>query len=193
EARIWKELLATRFLMEQPLRLYAITLRHHLEDETRLAAKATLRLPMLGRQYFEELEFITAGAYHRLQVYHLRCAEAARKVAKNLEWIVDDRVAWFECNQEQTPNQIVSISGPRGKWVQARWWWDYMVRAATLLEEKPSGTTVMDSELMDEALGKASGCGFCRGRAFKELRTFAEFFASQVDKATAEILLEVRV
>ncbi|KAG5654176.1 hypothetical protein H0H81_006558 [Sphagnurus paluster] len=196
EKSIREELVATRFLEKEPLRMYAIALRHNLEEETRLAAKATLRLPVLGRQYFEELEYITAGAHHRLQEYHLKCAEVARRVANNLEWMSADKYVWFECSGEcrnqppavYTP-QAVTISGNRRKWVLSGWWWEYMALAGTTLAERPSGTTVTDSDLMDDALGKASGCGFCRGRAFKEMRAFSRAFAAEVDKATAKASL----
>ncbi|KAF5373270.1 hypothetical protein D9615_007393 [Tricholomella constricta] len=196
ENRIREELIAERFLAKDPLRMYAIALRYRLERETRVAAKATLRLPILGRQYFDELEYISAGAHHRLQVYHLKCAEVAKKVATNLDWMTADKYVWFECNGEcrnqasytinYTP-EVVTISGNRRKWVLSRWWWEYMTQAGRALAERPLGATVTDPDLMDDALGKASGCGFCRGRAFKEMRAFANVFSDEVDKAIAEV------
>ncbi|RDB23797.1 hypothetical protein Hypma_008966 [Hypsizygus marmoreus] len=187
-----------RFIRKEPLRMYAITLRHSLETEVRMAARATLRLPILGRQYFEELECITAGDYHRLQVYHVQCAEAASKVAKSLEWMTEERYIWFECNgdcraQGNGSGPLLTISGNRRKWVLSKWWWDFMGQAATALAERPSGKTITDSKLMDEALMKASDCRACRGQAFGEMRAFADAFALEVDRVTAEVLLEVKL
>ncbi|KAG6811882.1 hypothetical protein H0H92_005408 [Tricholoma furcatifolium] len=189
---IRRELVADRFLQAQPLRIYAIALSQRLEPETRLAAKATLRLPILGRQYYEELEYITGGAHHRLQEYHIKCAEVAKRVVTNFEWIEQHRSVWFECNSERTSISII-ISRRRSVWVMAKWWWDYMLECAGLLAERPSGTTVLDPRLIDGALLKAIGCPSCNQRAPTELRAFAQEFAAQVDKATAEVQLEVKL
>lgn len=194
ESHLRAQFVAERFIATEPFRVWAIALRCGLEREARIAAQATLRLPILGRPYIQEMEHITAASLHRLQVYHQECAEIASKVAKNLEWMAGDSYAWFECNTD-CRNPInglgqavqVTLSGGRRKWVTSKWWWDYMAQAVTSLGEKPSGATVTSPELVDAALMKASQCGTCRSRAFQEMRAFTKEFALEIDKSTAAV------
>jgi len=191
EKCIRTELVAARFLTEQPMRVYAIALRHRLVPEAKLAARETLRLPLLGREYIDELEDITAGALYRLQDYHVLCSDVAIQVAKSLEWLTSDNFTWFEClecrSQSHGSQTYVTISGHRRKWVMSKWWAEYMTQATTALGERPSGASVMHVDLTDEALRKANMCSGCRGRAFKEMRIFSEAFAAEVDRVTSDV------
>ncbi|KAF9466140.1 hypothetical protein BDZ94DRAFT_1234104 [Collybia nuda] len=191
EKRVRAALISSRFTDDDPVRLYALTLRHGLEAETRVAAKETLRLPILGREYIPELELISAGAYHRLQEYHVKCAELASGVAKSLEWVMVENYVWFECTECRGNLGNVTISGNRRKWITSKWWLDYMNQAAAKLAAMPSGSSVMSPDLIDETLGRASLCSCCRGRAFREMRPFSERFAVEVDRVTAAVELEI--
>jgi hypothetical protein len=191
EKCIRAEVVATRFMTNQPMRVYAIAIRHRLSPEAKLAARETLRLPLLGREYIEELEHITAGALYRLQSYHMLCSKAAIQVAKNLKWLTTDNFTWFECSEcrsrNYSGNMIVTISGSRRTQVMSKWWEEYITQATIALGERPSGVTVMHVELMDEALRKANMCSSCRVRAFKEMRVFSEAFAAEVDRVTGDV------
>ncbi|KAJ6619904.1 hypothetical protein B0H10DRAFT_2023991 [Mycena sp. CBHHK59/15] len=186
ERQLGTQLVDTRFLESQPLRIFALAMKHELHAEARVCAKQTLKVPLLGRDYIPELEQITAGAYHRLQDYHIKCGLVAHDVANNVKWITRDNWVWFECSSCRW-NVPVVISGERRKFV-ARWWAEYMVEAGNGLKECPSGTTIaIDSKAADIALAKASGCSTCGPRAFAEMREFCRVFADQVAKATEEV------
>lgn len=197
EKCIRAEIVATRFIMDQPMRVYAIALRHCLAPEARIAARETLRLPLLGREYIEELEHITAGALYRLQKYHMHCSQLASQVAKSLIWLTSENFTWFEClecrgrSHSYTGQMVVMISGSRRKHVMSKWWEDYLVQVTAALGERPSGVTVTQVNLMDEALKQASMCTSCRGRAFQEMRDFSEAFAAEVDKVTSDVSIPI--
>jgi hypothetical protein len=67
----------------------------------------------------------------------------------------------------------------------ATWWEDYMESAAEELKGRPMGVTVLDPELMDEALKDAIVAG-SPAEVFADMREFGEMFAAEVDKAVAE-------
>jgi hypothetical protein len=69
----------------------------------------------------------------------------------------------------------------------SKWWLDYLLSAGKALADKPSGLTVNNSELVHEAYAKASRCATCRGRAFGEMKEFAEMFAAEVERATSTV------
>jgi BTB/POZ domain len=196
EKYIRAEVVAERFMTSQPMRVYAIAIRHGLVREATLAARETLRLPLLGREYIDELEDITAGALYRLQSFHMLCSDAAVHVATHLEWLTSDKFTWFECaecsrfsvNTSITP---VTIAGHRRKRVLSKWWADYMTQATAALGTKPSGATVIHVELMDDALRKANQCSSCRGRVFEEMREFSGAFATEVDRATSDVSIPI--
>ncbi|KAJ7504253.1 hypothetical protein B0H11DRAFT_2221690 [Mycena galericulata] len=182
ERQVRSELVASRFLEPDPLRMFALTIRAGLYDEARICARHTLRMPVLGRPYIPELECITAGAYHQLQAYHIQCGVLAQEVVKNVRWITEEKWVWFECCRGSS--QVV-ISAERRKWV-AKWWADFMVEAGSVLKERPSGETVgIDAEVVHAAIAKASAsCATCRSRVFREMKEFCGLFAAEVDRAT---------
>ncbi|KAF7356461.1 BTB domain-containing protein [Mycena venus] len=65
EQQVRAALVAPRFVEPNPLRVFAIAVKHRLYEEAKICARYTLRTPVLGKAYKPELEHITAGAYHR--------------------------------------------------------------------------------------------------------------------------------
>ncbi|KAJ7117845.1 hypothetical protein C8R44DRAFT_708179 [Mycena epipterygia] len=186
ERQVRAELVAPRFIDPNPLRIYALAVQHGLFDEAKICAKYTLRTPVLGRDYIAELESITAGAYHRLQEYHIECGHISHDLAKNVQWIANETWVWFECSMCRGNSQVV-ISGERRKWV-ARWWAQFMLEASAALKKRPSGVTVaIDSEVVHTAIEQASACGTCRSRVFREMREFCGLFVAEVEKETGKV------
>ncbi|KAJ3515222.1 hypothetical protein NLJ89_g1898 [Agrocybe chaxingu] len=66
------EIVSPRFVEAQPLRVFAIAYRYGWDTEARKAARLTLRHPM-NVPFVDELEFISAATYYRLQEYHRTC------------------------------------------------------------------------------------------------------------------------
>ncbi|KAJ7105466.1 hypothetical protein C8R43DRAFT_1046388 [Mycena crocata] len=184
-------LLDPRFIHPDPLRMFVLAVKHGLHDEAKVCARDTLRLPVLGRDYMPELEHITAGAYHQLQDYHVRCGAIAHDVAKNFHWITAETWAWFECSACRGSSQV-TISGERRKWV-SKWWAEFMSEASCALRERPSGTTVdIDSEVVHSAVGKGAACGTCRSRVFREMKEFCGIFVAEVNNAVEVVKMDIR-
>ena len=193
EKKIRAALVSPHIVDANPVRVFASACQHRLYAEARIAAKKTLRLPLLGRPYINEFENITAGTLHRLQEYHQECGQAASKIASDLAWLERDSFVWFECAEckGQRNGAWVTLSGNRRIWTVSKWWLEYLVSAGKTLTDKPAGTTVVDPKLVDEAFGKASRCTTCRGRAFGEMREFGEMFAEEVERVTSTVCLFV--
>jgi hypothetical protein len=178
---------APRLVEPDPLRGFALALKHGLYDEAKICARYTLCMPVLKMEYTPELENITAGAYYRLQEYHVRCGAASQSVGQDVRWITSEAWVWFECSLCRG-NSVVVMAGERRKWV-AKWWADFMLEATSALRERPSGATVaINSDVVYTALEKASAChATCRSRVYREMSRFCGLFAAEVDKATAAV------
>jgi hypothetical protein len=178
--------LITHLLKLNPMRVFALACQYGLESEARVAAKETLHIPFLDRPYFVELEDMTASHYHRLQEFHRRCGAVASDVATNTEWIRPSSFL-FEphdiCGEEY---REVTLSDD-SEYPVAVWWDDYMRSAATALEDRPVGATVLGSGLIGNALRNASRCPDCAPRAYNRLRVFGEKFAAEVDRVVAKV------
>ncbi|KAJ7255462.1 hypothetical protein B0H12DRAFT_1233074 [Mycena haematopus] len=191
EREVREVLVAPRFVEPDPLRMFALMVKDDLYDEAKICARYTLRTPVLGEVYRPELEYITAGVYHRLQQYHVRCGIAAHCVSQleDLRWITSETECWFQCSVCRG-NSVVVISGERRKWV-GRWWAEFMSEASNALRERPCGATVgIDSEVAQMAIEKASVCVTCRPRVFRDMRQFCGIFSAQVEKAIDTVEVE---
>lgn len=197
ETCIRKVLVEPRFVEKEPLRVFSIALSNSLEMETKIAGRQTLRLPLLGRQYVPELEFISGGAYHRLQAYHQRCSDLARNVAmaKSMEWVTKDTFVWLDCTAciPRASPVCVNISGNRIKWVYSRWWIEFMHDAQAALQERPFGATVQCPKMLAQALIRANGCTNCQSRALIDMNEFCEEFAAEVNRAVSEVSRDAKV
>ncbi|KAK1234891.1 hypothetical protein PQX77_001899 [Marasmius sp. AFHP31] len=184
--RVIMEQLVQTFLKTEPLRLFAFSWRFGMQDEMKMAARNTLRDSLLEREYVEELEWISAGAYHRLQQYHIECGKLASVRAVNMNWLSKDTFVWFECSEcskKEGATWVVTLAENRNKWVYCRWWRRFVTELSEALKKSPSRATVeRNLELLDDTLSQASmNCHVCRTRASKDLREFLELLADQVD------------
>ncbi|KDQ26570.1 hypothetical protein PLEOSDRAFT_30641 [Pleurotus ostreatus PC15] len=179
-----------RFMEKMPLKSFALAVHHHLPEEAALAAKETLGLPLVEREYVEELELITGGTLHRLQAYHLQCSKIAHSIASDLSWVDRDDYTWFtcvECVGLRSSSSYVTISGNRRMLVVSKWMADYLAKADVAVTERPIGRTVSCPELMRATLEKASQCRGCGPKACSELRQFSRKFAAAVDLAISKV------
>jgi hypothetical protein len=180
EQSIVADFVTPRFVEKEPMRVFALACQYGLEPEARTAAKQTLRTPILDHPYIAEMEYLTVRIFHRLQQYHLQCGKAASKVARDTTWVAKS-VDLFSTSPRIAPNYPPARH--REKIMAAKWWLEYMQSAATALEDRPLGATVLDIKLMDDALENAIRSGTS---SFADMREFGEFFAAEVDKAVAK-------
>ncbi|KIM90296.1 hypothetical protein PILCRDRAFT_812039 [Piloderma croceum F 1598] len=192
ERGVRKSLLTPIFLENEPLRVFAIAQRYHLEDETKLAAFYTLRRPQF-KGYCAELECISAGPYYRLAEYGAKCRTAAARVATvpNFDWIAN-RFAWFACRENSSPNTDFRISNSTIKMDRKHWWLTYMRAVSVALADVPWFNSPKISEEIDIAMNKALTCDTCRRSIIAEMRTVNQLLAAEVQRVVTEVRLEVR-
>lgn len=190
EKRLRMVLREPRFMEKMPLKSFALAVHHRLTEEATLAAKETLGLPLLEREYVEELELVTGGTMHRLQAYHTQCSKVAHGVANDFSWVERGDYTWFtcvDCGGSRSSCSYVTISGNRRMLVVSRWMADYLVKADGAVTERPIGRTVSCPELIRTTLEKASQCRGCGPKACLELRQFCRQFAAAIDLATSKV------
>jgi hypothetical protein len=103
-------LVQPRFLEAEPLRIFVFAYRLQAKAEARLAAKYTLRRPLLIQGSFTELELVNAMVLFRIQLYHQKCTRAAAKAARSHNWIVEGRSLAMQANGLP---QYVTVQVPR--------------------------------------------------------------------------------
>jgi hypothetical protein len=187
------------FLEQEPLRVYAIACRHKLKEEAILAAKYTLRRPLLGDAYFPELTSIDARKLYRIQLYHKECAEAAMKVANDHTWIISADYAFFDCRGQESQDESSSytrvLSPPSRKYKHGfqktalvhSWWLEYMESTRVALESSSHGQTVKNLSRVGPAFAAADRCPVCRPTVAAHFQKFVEKFAAEVDNRIADV------
>lgn len=119
QAHIRSELVSPRFIEAQPLRVFAISYRYAWDTESRKAARYTLRHPLNG-SFVNELSYISAATFFKLQEYHKICGEVAssRILLQPALAEKDDNWAWVACKRcpgpLSKPSSVVSAvsAGP---------------------------------------------------------------------------------
>ena len=202
-----------KFLENESLRVYTIASRYGAHDTAALAARRTLRYPLLNTEYFSELEIVDGGTIYRVLRYHKECTAAAVKVAADHSWI---RVSYvfFDCpeanSDEDNDNDEEDDTGlgngttirthPSRKYKNGckkfvsvhRWWIKFMDTTKVALSESIHSETIRDKGRMTEALVLASQCSHCRKRVHSDFYKFLDTFVIEVEarmnKVTAYFL-----
>ena len=75
-----KVLVSPHLLEMSPLRVYAITCRHDLEEEAKIVARYALNTKLLDAPLSEDLRHVDAYSYHQLLTRHFQAAQGLIKV-----------------------------------------------------------------------------------------------------------------
>ena len=194
EKYVRKELISTRFLETEPMRVYAIACLLKAPDEMRVASTATLAFDRDELGYAPELALVSGADYYHLLEYHKACGNAARDAACRFSWLrryrTRDQFAWdADCDDSC---QCAQVDIP-GYGTGAKWWMlSYIDPCKEALARKPVGKTVKGDKVMDAALKGASSCPQCASRCLPDLREFSAEFADEVDKVVAKVCLDSR-
>ena len=191
-----------KFLENEPLRVYAIANRYGAHDTAALAARRTLRYPLLHAQYFSELEIVDGGTIYRVLRYHKECTAVALDVATDHSWIRDVYV-FFDC-PEANAGEDDDIDGEDSKGLGIRtmirthpskkhrdghdkfvsvhrWWTKFMDTTKVALSESIHPETIRDRGRMMDALSSASQCSHCRKRVKVDFSKFLDAFVMEVE------------
>lgn len=188
-----KTIVEPRFVESQPLRVFAIACRFGWVAEAKIAARHTLRQPMMNSSYFEELVHITAAAYHRLQQYHRICGEVAASRAKMQPALAefDDEWIWVVC--QRCPGTGARARRDTGYPESRKWFVEWIQTVAAELQQRPWGVSVKKFDLREKAVANAQRCPTCGPRAATDLETFSEILAVEIEKELASVRVTIRV
>ncbi|KAK0207052.1 hypothetical protein DFS33DRAFT_1256203 [Desarmillaria ectypa] len=143
-----EQLVSTKNLTKDPLRVYAIAGRYDLQEELKVAAKYTLKKNVLDCPLSEDLKYITAYDYHRLLDLYRRHARATQ------EALTLPQTARAQCR---------SCHG---------WWWSNYERAAKAeLAERPSTDVIFSLPFISSCV---SECYQCRASVYNSLPILEE-------------------
>ncbi|KAH7922626.1 hypothetical protein BV22DRAFT_1094269 [Leucogyrophana mollusca] len=186
EQKVRKVLVAPRFLEKEPLRVFAIAYRYHLEPEARAAAKYLLRLPSLPPDA-EELGYIAPNDLAMLDVYRRKCSQAVLGLTSNLEWVKRSQTHrfyewWTDCCHCRSKSDVRYMMHST---YAREWWVEYMEETMSALKETPCALAV--TKRLPKAVEKANGCPTCRKKASANMAEFTKMFAEEIDKAIADV------
>jgi len=199
------------FAKQEPWLVYAFALRlcrissHsvvQMDECARVAARITLRHELGGGGGQSLLE-IEREDMTRLERYHAKCAMrltemlitgdliARTRTGSSTDWV------WLqECGRcRQDRHLMIMIKYQRtlsSSGYANEWWMTYYERVKEAIKKQPCGMVVEDDALWTDLVENLSStCTRCSKRASEEMPDFIRKFSTEIDKAAAEIRLEV--
>ncbi|KAJ8589450.1 hypothetical protein M405DRAFT_817963, partial [Rhizopogon salebrosus TDB-379] len=202
EKRVCQALVDPKILDTESLGSFAIARSARLKNETVIAAKHTLRQPLIPAR-FTEIELITASDLLSLLTYHKNCSLAVQAALKDLNWmkvhyVNQNGCAWINgtTNNDNYGNRNCDCArGTDNKlfpWSAAPvgWWITYMQETFELLADRPCGETVKTGVEKTIQNVRASNCTNCINQV-KNMTEFSDLFAQKVDEAVATVELQM--
>jgi hypothetical protein len=201
QTRALSSLDQTKFLENEPLRVYAIASRFGAHETAALAARRVLRYPLLHAEYFSELELVDGGTIYRILHYHKQCSAAALEVASDHTWIRDGTFGFIDCSEVDSisdgdedlkgfktsttirthPSNRHKNGYPKSVSVH-RWWSKFMATTKVALSASISAETIRDMGRVTEALSYASVCPHCRRHVRSDFTRFLNAFVNEVEE-----------
>ncbi|KAF9224058.1 hypothetical protein BS17DRAFT_808352 [Gyrodon lividus] len=193
ERKVAQAISNPKILEVEPVRCYVIAHRSGLREETLLAARYTLRWPLIP-EWFEEIELLTATDLLTLLTYHQQCAIAAQGLVDNPSWITAHyglaltfpftSETCSSCLHNQTQSGKYWIDFP-GCYI-LRWWTDFCDNTFILLRDKPCRATIeMAAEEVIRTV-RQRNCKYCSPRVTEIMREFTTLFADKLEEAVSQ-------
>ncbi|KAI9456328.1 hypothetical protein HD554DRAFT_211599 [Boletus coccyginus] len=206
EKKVRQAISNPKILDAEPLRCFAIAHRGRLREETLLAARCTLTLPLIP-SWFQEIEMITATDLLALLTYHRRCGDAVYALRADLSWITShygsrEACAWLSGQYQSTDyhgrtNQ--NCGCPRAPTCRYKlfnsqslqWWEEFMEEAFAELWDKPCKATVQAVAEKTVQTVKARNCQTCSPKVTEGMRDFSDLLVRKVEEVVSQIELEL--
>ncbi|KAI6041902.1 hypothetical protein EDC04DRAFT_1138829 [Pisolithus marmoratus] len=180
---VCKSLFSPEILKVNALRCFAIARHARLRHECILAAKYTLREPLVPL-WFKEIELITSAELLSLLTYRQQCSNAVQTLKGNLPQFLNG-LGPGPCNCCQ------SQSGSR-KTSESSEWWKGFVRSTFLdLSEKPCAETIQTNINKAIQAIPLRSCTHCHDIVANHSREFAIVFTNKVEEVISKIVLNL--
>ncbi|KAL4072826.1 hypothetical protein V8B97DRAFT_260338 [Scleroderma yunnanense] len=197
EKAICEALFNPKILEVDSLRCFAVARRARLRDQTIMAAKYSLREPLIP-EWFEEIELVTAADLLALLTYHQKCGSALQQLHVSFSWIEQ---------HYQNQNAVLWILGkatgrgcncPRAKVAKlfdnqpTLWWEEFMDATFQALKDKPCAHTI--HEMIEKTIQeiRRRSCQSCSSNIASVMCEFADLFAKKVEELVSEVELPLR-
>ncbi|KAJ7776042.1 hypothetical protein DFH07DRAFT_936977 [Mycena maculata] len=176
-------------LEEDPVAVFAIACRHEWKDLALEAAKNSLRLPIraFNSPSPASLNYITAGTYHTLLVYHAECTNVATSTISSLDQWQDVSIPGYDCEVDSDICPAEIWQTPSLGMTVCAWFAAYLRFLMTIVAASPiarlDGPDTLD--VVTQAMGD---CETCRFEGTIQLVKFTAALKENIDQAIGLIL-----
>jgi hypothetical protein len=200
ERKVCQALVNPKVLETEPLRCFAISRNARLKHETIIAARHTLRQPLIPAKC-AEIDLITASDLLALLTYHKKCGIAVQTLWENLTWIAHHYQNPKGCSWLFTSGDGYNGGCRCGRgddvrcliWCQrpVTWWMTYIQEVFELLKDCPSGHTVRIAADVTVQQVRGAGCTTCSDKVGENMAEFSNLLAQKVEEIVEKIELEM--
>ncbi|KAG1860646.1 hypothetical protein DFJ58DRAFT_269293 [Suillus subalutaceus] len=195
ERKVCQTLVNPKVLETEPLRCFAISRNARLKHETIIAARHTLRHPLIPARC-AEIDLITAPDLLALLTYHKKCSIAVQFISRDLSWMAHHYRNHNGCKWLFCPENCRCGRGDDRRfflWGEGTitWWMTYMQEVSELLNDCPSGDTVRGAADRTVEKVRAANCTACSGQVKENMAEFSSLFAQKVEETVKYIYLEM--
>ncbi|KAI6041895.1 hypothetical protein EDC04DRAFT_1138327 [Pisolithus marmoratus] len=196
ERTVCRYLFQPNVLEANSLRCFAIACRARMRDECVLAAKYTLREPLVP-EWFEEIELIASAELLSLLAYHRQCSDALLTLNDDLAWITDEYHQWtmipwmiaktYNGNSCNCPRSARILYGSDYPSPTAQWWEDFMNATFLDFRDKPCAETIRIN--VEKAIHsvRQRNCKSCIAMVPAGLRDFSTLLTNKLEELTSKV------
>lgn len=193
-------LFLTREAEHHPGTVYALACGYQLTEVANIAARASLKRPLLQETIpREDLILISGYDYDRFISYHRLCSGIASQTATSFDWMTHPSDLSMPAQNMSCRCPFTGIYSPSGgpapgnNWDQSvlDWVLDFMKDCAEELKTTPNWDVMMrkGTVMMSASVAAVSSqCPYCQNEVEK-LPIFAEHIGRQVDAEIASVRL----
>ncbi|KAH8110802.1 hypothetical protein DFH11DRAFT_741318 [Phellopilus nigrolimitatus] len=203
-----RALVSGGLLESQPLRVYAIACRYELDEEMRLAAKATLKMSIEG-VYVKEFETLPTSRYFHLLQYRSQVTAYLDSVLYQSTCTIDKPPTSFEertgvpkalpkqdadamsllcrCFVWSPSNSLYYSKPPSSCKFVADFWVSFASRARNAIHIVPHNQGIYSQEFLRETLQVASKCEYCSKNAAAQWNIASEKLRAIMDDNANEV------
>ncbi|KAF8635031.1 hypothetical protein AX15_000569 [Amanita polypyramis BW_CC] len=180
--KLEKLMVTSPWMRNQPLRVFAMSIRFGWEEAAKVAAQNTLAIPLQDTAYIKELNDITGEDLFQLMTYRFKCAHAACSIVDTA-----DPTELYERGRISTPKKSFFGSTQDRDMIN-----QYLNSARGALAERPRGFVLLENFERETAALKNIMPSQIPSRLNK-LLTCRGVLASEIDKATSKVPLHINV
>ncbi|KAG6330050.1 hypothetical protein ID866_9039 [Astraeus odoratus] len=190
EKSICKRLVDPKVLDKDSFRCFAIACNARLKNECLIAAKHTLREPLIPA-WFEEIDLITSSDLLILLAYHQKCGSIVQELWNDLSWMNDHYQQWNAipwmfafrpdggyCGCQYQTTSKYKLFG----YCFVKWFEDFMEVTFIALRDKPCTETIQSN--IENAIQTAHqrSCQYCTSSVSGGMHEFFSLFQRKVDE-----------